>query len=134
MRADKVYVLPDPELTAYRRGVGTLRVDGVLWGHLASIVGRMTSGQPWPWFVVVWLDGRKEFPFEDYGPGWHTVRELDAGYLEHHGPSAVKQRMILGRRLVSSRPGPPQRFDFEWLSRELAEEMWIELELRDSDF
>ncbi len=52
----------------------------------------------WPWFVVVWVDGPKERSFEDYGPKWYTVRELDAGYLDHYGQD-----------------GREQIFEFAWL-------------------
>lgn len=135
MRPDgDYYVLPDPELEEYDRGVGTLRLDGVVVGHLASVVGRMTSGSPWPWFVVVWEDGRKELSFEDYGPAWPTVRELDAGFLELHGPGTTKERKIFGRRVMSSKRGRWKRFEFEWLPRQHAAKKWIELGLEDTDF
>ena len=132
----KVYELADPSLRTYDHGVGTLSVDGELVGHLASVVLEMSfpSRQPWIWFVIVWLDGSREFKFEDYGPGWYTVRELDAGYFEHPGPSVTVEKRVLGLRLWSSKPGKPQIFDFTWLPADLAVRRWHELGLADADF
>jgi hypothetical protein len=131
-----VYELPDPELRAYDHGMGTLRVDGELKGYLASIVGRMRfpRDEPWPWFVVVWADGQKENPFEDYGPSWWTVRELDAGYFDHHERSVPGEMRFLWWRIKSSRPGPECTFEFEWLPRDEAAAKWQELGLVDRDF
>jgi hypothetical protein len=129
------YVLPDPELRAYDRGVGTLTVDGVLRGHLASTVGEIIfpGRSPWLWFTIVWADGTKESPFEDYGPSWDTVRELDAGYLEHFGPSVREDRKgWFGRRFEVWRLGPPCRFEFAWLPRDEAAETWQTLGLADT--
>ncbi len=132
----KTYRLPDPSLRAYDHGVGTLSVAGEVVGHLASVVGemRVPSCQPWPWFVVVWLDGTKENPFEDYGPGWYTVRELDAGFFDHHGPSTSHEKRILGLRFRYRMPGEPTVFDFEWLPPDVAARRWKELGLVDADF
>jgi hypothetical protein len=130
------YSLPDPELRAYDHGLGTLSVDGELRGHLACVVSRMTfpSKGPWPWFRVIWLDGRREPRFEDYGPGWWTVRELDAGKLEYSGPSVDKERRILGFPFRYSVSGDPCVFDLAWLDREEAAAKWDELGLTDGDF
>jgi hypothetical protein len=130
------YTLPDPQLRAYDHGLGTLSVDGELHGYLASVVGRMSfpSRQLWPWFRIIWLDGRMEAPFEDYGPGWVTVRELDVGTLEHHGPSTTKERRFLGLPFRYSVPGDPCVFDFAWLDREEAAAKWEELGLTDEHF
>jgi hypothetical protein len=116
--------------------LGTLHVDGELKGYLASVVGdmRFPSREPWPWFVIVWTDGTKELSFEDYGPGWWTVRELDAGYLQHFGPSAMRERRIFRMRFVSGRMGPPCLFDFAWLPPEEAAAKWQELGLVDAEF
>jgi hypothetical protein len=132
----KIYEPSDPRLRAYDRGVGTLSVDGELVGHLASVVGEMRfpSRQPWPWFVVVWLDGTKENTFEDYGPGWYTVRELDAGRFDHHGPSVSFEKRFFGIRLRGSKIGEPMSFDFAWLPPEIAARRWNELGLLDADF
>jgi hypothetical protein len=66
------------------------------------------------------------------GPGWWTVRELDAGRLDHHGPSVT--RRILGKWIVVNTPGPPCLFDFEWLPPAEAAMKWQELGLVDTDF
>lgn len=130
------YTLPDPELRAYDHGVGTLSIDGELQGYLASTVARMSfpSPGPWPWFRVVWLNGRMEPRFEDYGPGWWTVRELDVGKLEYHGPSIDKVRRVLGLPFRYSVSGDSRVFEFAWLGREQAAAKWDELGLRDEDF
>ena len=135
-QATVVYALPDPELRSYDHGLGTLRVDGELKGYLASIVGKMRfpSVQLWPWFVVVWADGAKENPFEDYGPSWWAVRELDAGYLQHYGPSVSSEQRFFGKRFAGSVRGQPCRFEFEWLPPAEAASKWQELGLVDSDF
>lgn len=135
-QAKSTYVLRDPELRSYDRGVGTLRLGGELEGYLASIVGKMSfpSARVWPWFVVVWIDGTKELPFEDYGPGWWTVRELDAGYLQHYGRSVKREHRFFGKRFASSVLGPPRRFEFEWLPSAEAAVKWQELGLADTDF
>lgn len=132
--SDARYELPDPELRAYDHGVGTLSVDGELRGHLACVVGQLRGGDPWPWFVIIWADGSKEFAFEDYGPGWYTVRELDAGFLEHCGPSTVKSRRFLGLRYERIDSGEPVVYDFAWLPADVAARRWQELGFRDSDF
>jgi len=131
-RAERRYDPPDPGLRAYDHGLGTLSVDGVVEGHLASVVGRIAvpSRSPWPWFVIVWVDGTKEPAFEDCGPGWYTVRELDAGFLDHVGPSVVTQ----GRWGTTYRSGPPRVFEFAWLPKDEAAERWRSLGLSDRDF
>jgi hypothetical protein len=131
------YVLPDDKLRVYDHGLGTLRVDGELKGYLASIVGEIRfprRGGPWPWFVVVWLDGAKEPSFEAYGPQWLTVRDLDAGRLDHFERSVRRESRFLWMRFESVSPGPPCVFDFEWLPAGLAAQKWKELGLVDSDF
>lgn len=132
----RIYELPDPLLRAYQHGVGTLSVDGDLVGHLASVVleMRFPRRQPWVWFVIVWLDGSREFKLEDYGPSWYIVRELDKGYFEHHGPSVTTEKRVFGIPLVSSKPGSPVTFDFAWLPPDIASRRWDELGLVDADF
>jgi hypothetical protein len=133
----EVYDLPDPSLRAYDRGVGRLSIDGELQGYLASVVGeiRIPGRAPWPWFVVVRLDGSKERPFEDYGPHWFTVRELDAGYFDHVGPSAPRNRRgWFGRTVTYMAPGKPCQYDFAWLPADEAAAKWNELGLTGRDF
>ena len=131
------YQLPDPTLRAYDHGVGELRVNGELRGYLASVVGQIKFPQrsPRPWFVRVWLDGTKERAEEDYGPGWHIVRELDAGYFDDFEPSIpMERRGAFGRTVQARTQGAPCRYDFAWLPPETAAAKWAELGLRDTDF
>lgn len=138
MRKRKVdrYELPDPELRAYDRGVGTLKVNGELKGYLACLLGEMSfpANQPWPWFVVVWLNGSREWPFEDYGPEWYTVRELDSGSFNFWEPSKTKKSRFLWWKTTTSVTGPPCVYDFAWLPLEEARVKWEELGLKDEDF
>ncbi|WP_406831256.1 hypothetical protein ABEG17_00325 [Pedococcus sp. KACC 23699] len=133
----RCYELPDPALRAYDRGVGTLRVSGEVRGYLASVVGeiKFPARAPWPWFVVVWLDGTKERSFEDYGPHWCTVSELDAGYFDHYEQGTRKDRRgWFGRTIKDTEQGPPRRYEFAWLPADEAAEKWVELRLTDNDF
>jgi hypothetical protein len=136
LNAMQRYELPDPTLRAYDRGVGTLKVAGEVRGYLASVVGQVTLPRqdPWPWFVVVWLDGTKERAFEDYGPGWWTVRELEAGYFDHHEQGTTEKRRGWFLTAINDQPGPLCRYDFAWLPADEAAAKWTELDLRDSDF
>ncbi|MGC3992923.1 MAG: hypothetical protein QM779_02135 [Propionicimonas sp.] len=113
------YDLPDPDLAAYDHGLGELRLDGELKGYLASVRVRMwfPARQWWPWFVIVWADGGKDRAFEDYGPKWYTVRELDAGYFEHYPDS-----------------GEAEVYEFSWLAPDEAGARWTELGLTEDDF
>lgn len=128
------YELPDPQLRAYDHGLGKLLVDGELKGYLASVLLTLLDGRPWPWFVVVWADGRKERSFEDYGPAWCTVSELEAGYFDGFGPSVTRTAHFLGRTFESATSGDPQRFDFMRLPPDEASALWLELGLSDEDF
>ena len=135
-KSERVYSPLDPTLQAFDRGLGTLSVDGELEAHLACVVGKIAfpGKAPWPWFVVAWLDGKKERSFEDYGPGWWTVRQLDAGRLEHFGPSSRLETRFLGIPITSTQRGAARTFDFAWLPPVEAAQMWRELGLEDSDF
>lgn len=132
----EAHALPDPELRAYDHAVGTLSLDGELRGYVACVVRRMTfpSRGPWPWLLIMWLDGSREPPFEDYGPDWPTVRELDAGTLEHHGPSTPRERRILGTSLRYSVTGESCTFDVAWLGPDDSARTWAELGITDDDF
>lgn len=75
----------DPALDAFRGGVAALRRDGEVAGHVATTV--MTFWAPfsfsrrrqwWVWFIVVWANGDREMPDEDYPP-WTVVREMQSG-------------------------------------------------------
>ena len=128
------YLLPDPRLAAYDRGLGTLKIDGELRGYLASYLGGQLPVDPRPWFVIVWTDGTKEKSFGDHGPQWQTVRGLDAGYLNHHEQGTTTEGRFLGFRTVSTRPGPPCRYEFAWLPPAEAARKWGQLGLTDDDF
>ena len=131
------YELPDPTLRAYDRGVGTLRLGGEVHGYLASVVGEIQfpGRSPWPWFVVVWLDGTKERSFEDYGPLWCTVSELDAGYFDHYEQGrSTARRGWFGRTIKHAERGTPRRYEFAWLTPDEAAAKWLELGLTDNDF
>lgn len=132
----KVYEPADRALRAYDHGVGSLILNGSVVGHIASVVWEMRfpARQPWVWFIIVWLDGRREFPFEDYGPGWYTIRELDAGYLMHHLPSVTVEKRFFGRRFLSGTPGKAQTFEVEWLPQDVAARRWEQLGLVEDDF
>lgn len=130
------FVLTGRLLRELDHGVGELRVDGVLKGHLASVVGEMRfpARQPWLWFVVIWLDGSREQSFEDYGPKWYTVRGLDTGHFDYHEPSVGWEKTILGHRYYSTTRGPECSYEFAWLPMDRAAQMWQELGLVDSHF
>jgi hypothetical protein len=131
------YELPDPSLRAYDHGVGELRVNGDVRGYLASVVGQIKfpGRSPWPWFVVIRPDGTKERSFEDYGPDWLTVRELDAGYFDHYEEVITEERRgWFGFTTSRTTYGEPCRFEFAWLPADEAAAKWNELGLTDSDF
>lgn len=132
----KIYEPAYASLPEYHRAVWTVSVEGELRGHLACVVLEMVwpPRAPWLWFLVIWLDGRRELPFEDYGPGWYTLREVDAGFLDHHLPSVTVEQRLLWRRTVAQERGAPQRFELEKLSAEAAARRWDELGLADDQF
>ena len=123
-------------MRSYDHRVGVLSVDGEVRGHLACLVHQMTfpSRGPWPWFRVVWVDGRREPVFEDYGPGWWTIRELESGRFESFGPSTPVERRFLGVKFWSFVAGEPIMYDFAWLDREAGTSKWNELGLTEGDF
>ena len=130
------YVISGATLRALDHGIGELWFEGELKGHLASVVGeiRFPFREPWPWFLVIWVDGKRENPFEDYGPLWYTVRELDAGYLDFHEPSVGREKVFFGHTFHSETNGPDRRYDFVRLSSDDAARVWDELGLTDSEF
>lgn len=130
---DWYYELPDPQLRSFDHGVGTLSVAGEVKGHLACVVGRMLGGAVWPWFVIVWTDGTREEKFEDYGPSWPVVRELDAGTFEHRA-LVQEERRFLGIRYLFTTGDELCRYDFAWLAEDEAAIRWQELGLTDADF
>lgn len=79
----------DPRLDPFRKAVWELSRDGHVEAFLTTEVTRMRSlpffwvKQEWLWYQVNWLDGRRDHPREDYGPGWYAVAELEQGRFEH---------------------------------------------------
>ena len=132
----RIYEPADPSLRSYHRAVWALSVDGEPYGHVACVVLEMTWPRrtPWLWFLVVWSDGRRELPFEDYGPEWYALREIDAGFLDYHLPSTSAEQRLLWRRVSANKHGAPRRFALEKLSGEVAARRWDELALKDEDF
>jgi len=65
--------------------------EGWVEAYLTCQVIRMRSlpflwvKREWLWYQVNWLDGRRDEPQEDYGPGWYTVAELEQGKFEYDG-------------------------------------------------
>lgn len=75
----------EPRLKPFDRGAVVLR-DGIeLVGHVVSVVSSFWSPlrplrkQSCVWFTVIWADGQRENPFDDYPPGWFTVEEIESG-------------------------------------------------------
>ncbi len=58
-------------------------------------------------------DGRRELPFEDYGPKWYALREIDAGYLDYHLPITRRSSASLAPRVCEQTTGAPRRFALE---------------------
>lgn len=91
-----------PSLDAFRGGVAALRRDGQVAGHIATSVRTFWAPlsfsrrrQWWVWFIVVWANGERESPEEDYPP-WTMVREMRSGTFswdeedEHRGHYTVE--------------------------------------------
>jgi hypothetical protein len=113
---------PDPSLDPFVDGLGVLSRGGVFAGHVATTRGEFRTlfsrkRQWWIWSIVIWADGRRELPEEDYPP-WTTVTEMKKGILEVFSPD-------------ETRAG---RYDFEWLSAHDAREGWFQLGITHADF
>lgn len=113
---------PDGSLEPFRDGVGVLRQDGAVVGHVATTLSEFWSPfsplrrQWWVWLIVVWADGKRERSTEDYSP-WTYVAEMKAGRFEWTGGG--------------HRDGV---FDFEWLSPDEAHRVRAELNVTPDDF
>lgn len=106
------------------------RILGLLIGLFAgaALLGLWwwTSVYLWSDLALVSLGGLSlvaigaAIPFRtrDYGPKWYTVRELDAGQLDHHDEQVAQ----------------PQMYEFAWLPADQAAIKWRELALTDDDF
>ncbi|WP_374928392.1 hypothetical protein [Kytococcus sedentarius] len=126
------YTPQDPTLAVYDHAIAEMWREGELKAHLACQVGNLWTGEPWPWFLVIWASGQREMSFEDYGPHWTTVRELDAGFIEfQHGPSVVEH----GRWLTRIDHGEwGARYELTWLDPLESAMRWKELGLQEDHF
>ena len=73
----------DPALGAFREGIATLFLNGVLAGHVATVVEPMWAPfrrQERVWLMVTWADGSRGGITEDYEE-WTSVQELREGHL-----------------------------------------------------
>ena len=76
----------DPALDVFHDGIAELHHEGRLVGHVATTLstmwspGRPLTRQDWVWLLVIWADGERERPFEDYPP-WTSVTEILGGSL-----------------------------------------------------
>ncbi len=68
------------------------------------------------WFLVIWADGERELPFEDYPPKLLTVSEIEAGRFTWDGGSWEGE------------------YTAELLGREEASEAWRDLGISVEDF
>lgn len=138
MRLD-AYTPADPTLQCWDGGAAELRLDGELKAYLTCVVLEMrfpTRG-PWFWYILVWPDGFKEYPQEDYGPEWDAVRELDAGYfIGPARPSTEYRSRFLGLDLGVARRSSPNEvtYDVAWLPPTEAAAVWERFNLTREDF
>ena len=78
---------PSLDLEPFDGGLAVLRNGDEVVGHVATVVGtfatpfRPVRPQPWVWFIVVWSDGTRERPIEDYPP-WTFVTEMINGSFD----------------------------------------------------
>lgn len=72
--------------------------------------------QDWVWMIVVWADGDREDPIEDYPP-WSYVSEVRSGVFVHEGPGPRRGEYVV-----------------EWLPADASEAQWASLGVRPEDF
>ena len=78
-------------------------MDGEIVAYLTTEVSRMRSfpafwlKREWLWYQVNWVDGGRDRPREDYGPGWYAVAELERGQFEPE----VQDGLVLGAQPVN---------------------------------
>lgn len=114
---------PDPALDPFRGGVAVLRRDGQVAGHVATTVTTFWAPlsfsrrrQWWVWFIVVWADGHRELPDEDYPP-WTVVREMQSGTFSWDQDDAYRGD-----------------YTVEWLPEEARQAMLSALNIGPDDF
>jgi hypothetical protein len=63
----------------------------------------------WLWYQVNWVDGRRDHPNEDYGPGWYLVAELEEGRFEYDDGMVFDAKPVEGPQRIElwERYGPP---------------------------
>jgi hypothetical protein len=94
----------DPRLHPFRDAVWELSRDGKVVAYCMTEVIPMRSlprfwvKREWLWYQVHWLDGRRERPQEDYGPGWFVVTELEQGMLASDDDSHLDASPVEGAR------------------------------------
>jgi hypothetical protein len=74
----------EPRLEPFRARLVELRREGEVVGHIATRVRSFWSPFSFRrnecvWFTIIWADGRRENPFEDYAPPWPTIEQLEHG-------------------------------------------------------
>lgn len=90
----------DPRLDAVRDAVWRLSLDGEVRGWLTTAVEPMRSfpllwvKQERMWSQIHWADGGHEYLEEDYGPEWHSVRELLSGRFSAPDPRVGRDVMF----------------------------------------
>lgn len=78
----------NPRLDPFRDAVWQLSKAGAVQAYLVTQVVPMRSmpvfweQQEWLWFRICWLDGRREPPRHDQGPGWSVVSALEQSRFE----------------------------------------------------
>ena len=111
----------DPSLDAFDMGTVVLREGDVVAGHVATTLstmwspGRPFTRQDWIWLVIVWANGDREAPIEDYPP-WSIVKEIQDGALtwddgDHRGT-----------------------YSAEWLPADQSQATWAALGISPGDF
>ena len=112
----------DPALDVFDRGCFVLRRDGQVAGYVATTLGPFWSpGRPFTmqdrvWLIVVWADGERGDPIEDYPP-WSVVSEVRSGIFVHE------------------EAGPRQgEYVVDWLLADQSEAQWAALGVTLEDF
>lgn len=87
----------DPELDDFRDAVWELSLNGEPRGWLTTSISPMRAlpffwdKEERMWSQVHRLDGSHLPLEEDYGPQWHSVKELRAGYFDMYDPLSTDE-------------------------------------------
>jgi hypothetical protein len=90
----------DPSLDIFDQGIAVLRRGDEIAGYVVTKLSTMWAPSPpftrqdWVWLVIVWANGTRERPIEDYPP-WTIVNEIQGGILswgegDHQGTYDVE--------------------------------------------